>query len=143
MQELFNRYKQSNLKLYLAMYQEKPVGALLCALYKDTVSAWVGGIRSESNAIESNELLHWEVLKEALVHNFKWFEIIGANTRHLCDFKAKFNPRLSIMFQVKKMDLLGSTAERAYTLMQKRSFSTRPKVTAPLPATPIDEVEEP
>jgi lipid II:glycine glycyltransferase (peptidoglycan interpeptide bridge formation enzyme) len=122
LQDLFRQFKQSNIKMYLAIYDEKPVGALLCTIYKDTVSAWVGGIRYESNDLESNELLHWEVISKAIHDGFKWFEIVGADTRHLCDFKAKFCPEISICFSIKKANLLGTLAEKAYMFNKKGIF---------------------
>jgi lipid II:glycine glycyltransferase (peptidoglycan interpeptide bridge formation enzyme) len=120
--DIVRQFDQSALKYYQAYYNEEVIGALLCTIYKDTISAWIGGVRNASNAIESNELLYWEAISRAIQGGYSWFEIIGANTRRLCEFKARYCPEVQLFFQVKKTDWLGSLAEKMYFLMQKKYF---------------------
>ncbi len=122
LQDLLRQFGRSAIRISLAIHGGKTVGALLYTTHKDIATAWVGGVRNDLNDLEANELLHWEAIVRATRDGYRWFEIMGANTRHLCEFKARFCPALSIMFQMKKANLLGNLAEKTYMLMQKRPF---------------------
>jgi hypothetical protein len=118
LKELFNKLGES-LKLYLAMYNHEAVGASSCVVYRDTVTSWVGGARAESNNIEANELLTWCTIEKAIRGGYRWFEIEGGNTRHLCDSKSRYCPSVEIYFQIKKADLFGRLAENMYLIMKR------------------------
>jgi len=121
LKDLFNTFGKDNLKVYLANYDSKVIGGQLCVIYKDTTVSWCGGNRAESNNLESNELLMWHTIQKAITNGSNWFEIEGANTRHLCDAKSRYCPELSIYFKLKKANIFGNLAEKAYT--SKKSFT--------------------
>lgn len=118
--DLLKQYGESTIKIFTAQYQGQIVTALACILNKESVCAWMGGVRTEKNELEANKLLYWNAIMWALDNNYKYFELMGANTRHLCAFKSMFEPQVSIMFQIKKMNFIGNLAEKAYLLMRKR-----------------------
>lgn len=120
LEDLFNEFKPSAIKLYLALFEGKVVGSQFCLQYKDTSISWCGGSRTQTNQIEANELLMWFTIEKAIQDGFKWFEIEGANTRHLCDAKSRYCPEISMYFKMKKAGFIGSLAEKAYYLMQKK-----------------------
>ena len=122
LKDLFDEFKPSALKLYLAFYEDKVMGSQFCIQYKDTSISWCGGSRSESNQIEANELLTWFTIEKAIQDGFRWFEIEGANTRHLCDAKSRYCPSDALYFRMRKANMIGSLAEKAYFLMQKKYF---------------------
>jgi len=110
------------IRIFVAISEKQIVTALACIEYKDTLAAWMGGTRTQISALEANKLLYWEAITWAIDNQYKWFELMGANTRHLCDFKSMFGPAVSICFSIKKTNLLGNLAEKAYFLMKKRVF---------------------
>jgi hypothetical protein len=120
--DLFLRFGLSDMRLLLATYQNSIVGSSICISDKDTMIAWGGGGRSESNNIESNELLMWESINKALQNKYKWFELAGANTQGICNFKSGFDPSVYIYYLMKKTNLAGKIAEKAYMQMRKKLF---------------------
>jgi hypothetical protein len=120
LQTILKEFGTSSIRLYLAKYQERIVGATIFIIYKDTISAWVGAARFESNDLEVNGCIYREAIIESIDHGYRWLEIMGANLRHLCLSKSKYCPQLDMYFQIVKNDLWGSLAEKTYRLMQKR-----------------------
>jgi hypothetical protein len=115
LKDLFDEFGGDRLKVYLAKYGDKVIGGQTCVVYKDTTVSWCGGCRSESNNLESNELLMWHTIQQAIQSGSSWFEIEGANTRHLCDAKSRYCPATSLYFTVKKTNIVGYLAEKAYS----------------------------
>lgn len=120
LQDLISILGNSSLIVYMAIHDQKVVGATLCSKYKDTVTALIGGARNESNYLEAMELIRWEAICRAIKQKYKWFELYGANTRRLCDSKSQFSPSVSLYFELEKKDLLGSLAKKAYFLIQNK-----------------------
>lgn len=116
LQDIIHAFGHDHVKLFMAIFEDKPVGATLFTYYKDTVAAWVGAVRYKSNELEVNGCIYREIIARAIKDKLTWFEIMGANTRHLCASKAKYSPLLDLQFQIKKTDLWGKLAEKAYTL---------------------------
>jgi hypothetical protein len=119
LKDLYHEFGPSGLKIYLADYQGQVVGSDICIVYKDTVISWQGGCRNKNNNLDANEILRWETIDRAIQSGFKWFEIEGANSQHLCDFKSRFCPQIVLYFLIKKTDLVGTLAEKAYFAIYK------------------------
>ncbi len=68
----------------------------------------------------SDDLIQWEAIEWSIRNGHKVYEIIGANTRNLCDFKSRYSPELDIFFTIKKANLLGNLIERLYLALYKR-----------------------
>jgi hypothetical protein len=120
--QLVEQFGRSAINMVVAIQNGKMVGGQIIVAYKDTVALWFGGSRNESSKSAANELILWRVIKDALNKGYHWLDMVGANTRHLCYFKAGFSPEISLYFQIRKADLLGSLAENAYLLMRKRIY---------------------
>lgn len=74
---------------------------------------WVGGPRIDGTS--ANEFLQWSLLRDAKEKGFPEFENTGANNPNLNMHKAKYNPELSIFFEVSRKDSVGRVAEWAYS----------------------------
>jgi Acetyltransferase (GNAT) domain len=116
LQDILQTFGNSSLKIVLAEYEGKLVGATVFTMFKDTVSAWIGAARSSSNHFEVNGCIYQEVITRAIKDGYKWFDIGGANTRQLCNSKAKYGAEVTINFHINKSDLLGSLVEKAYLM---------------------------
>jgi len=79
---------------------------------------WVGGPRIEGTS--ANEYLQWSLLRDAKEKGFPEFENTGANNPNLNLHKAKYNPDLSIFFDVSRKDGVGRVAEWAYSHIVNR-----------------------
>jgi CelD/BcsL family acetyltransferase involved in cellulose biosynthesis len=75
------------------------------------VRHWIGGIAPKDQYIGVNELLHWETIREYQSRGFAGYEMMGANTRHLCRHKSRYNPVLTTYYRVGRRTRVGTLAE--------------------------------
>jgi hypothetical protein len=120
-ENILRQFGGSSVKVLLAKYNGNPVGWQILVVYKDRVSGWMGGVRSETNSLDMNGLSWWEVTAEAARTGYKWLEDMGANTPNICSYKSKFNPVVDVCFEMKKTDIWGLLAEKAYYLRKGSS----------------------
>ncbi len=94
------------------------VGGLILLKYRDVVAHWLAGITPLKRLRGANELLHWWVIKKYKEKGYKHYELIGANTRHLCKFKSKFNPNVNVYFRLTKRNHKSRIAESIYNRLK-------------------------
>ena len=117
--DVFNNYFPDNLKVFIILNQDDLISGGIKLCYKDRVIDWIGQPKTTMRIV--NDFLHWSVMKWGVEHKFKYYEIIGANTQSICQFKSKFNPSLDIHFGIKKATVFGITAEKIYTRLKHYS----------------------
>jgi len=121
--DMFEQFGSSYLKICVVLHKGKPVGAFICTTYKDTLCTWIGGVGSSGiGSLEANGLLHWETIRWAIRNGYKTYDLVGANTRNICESKSKFSPELDLGFTIRKTGLTGKLAERLYLLLYKRRW---------------------
>ena len=116
LENILRQFDGSSIIVFLAKNNGNPVGWQILTVYKDKVSGWLGGVRSDSNNFDINGLAWWEIIAQAARSGYKWLEDMGANTPNICSYKSKFDPSTEICFEMKKTDIWGSLAEKAYFL---------------------------
>jgi lipid II:glycine glycyltransferase (peptidoglycan interpeptide bridge formation enzyme) len=94
------------------------VGGLILLKYRDVVAHWLAGITPLKRLRGANELLHWWVIKKYKEKGYKYYELIGANTKHLCKFKSKFNPSVNVYFRLTKRNHKSRIAESIYNRLK-------------------------
>ena len=104
--DLYDKFYPNNLRIFVAKYENEPVGGLVALCYKNKISFWIGSAKSNVEGVSPNDLAHWEAIKWACEQGFKYCEEIGAGTERLVQFKAKYNPTLSVCFSAKKYSSL-------------------------------------
>ena len=80
---------------------------------------WIGTPRIES-AHAGNEYLQWLLIQRAKAEGYRTFENMGANNPDLVFFKSRFNPDLTMYFEIEKKDTLGTVSEWAYLAFVKK-----------------------
>ena len=90
------------------------IGGLILLKYGGVVAHWLAGITPEKRVRGANELLHWWVIKKYKEKGYKYYELMGANTKHLCSFKSKFNPNVNIYFRLTRKNHKSRIAESIY-----------------------------
>jgi lipid II:glycine glycyltransferase (peptidoglycan interpeptide bridge formation enzyme) len=61
----------------------------------DCVYFWQGAIKPDAHVrVPVNDLLNWKTMTTAIDNGASVVDIVGANTRRLCEYKAKYNPQL-------------------------------------------------
>jgi lipid II:glycine glycyltransferase (peptidoglycan interpeptide bridge formation enzyme) len=94
------------------------IGGLILLKYRNVVSHWLAGITPLKKIIGANELLHWRAIKKYKEEGYKYYELMGANTKHLCSFKAKFNPNVNVYFSLTKKNHKSRIAESVYNRLR-------------------------
>jgi lipid II:glycine glycyltransferase (peptidoglycan interpeptide bridge formation enzyme) len=89
---VYDRMYPENLDVVVAELDGEIVGGMVELKHDQTVMSWIGGVKPDIKGLNPNTLVHWICLKEAAESGMKWFVELGANTRHLCRFKRRFNP---------------------------------------------------
>jgi lipid II:glycine glycyltransferase (peptidoglycan interpeptide bridge formation enzyme) len=114
--EVFNKFFPDNLKVFIIRYHDDIISGGVKLCYKDKVIDWIG--QPKTTMRTANDFLHWSVMKWGFEHKFHYYEIIGANTQSISQFKSKFNPALDIYFEIKKSTITGTIGERLYTKLR-------------------------
>lgn len=131
-QNLTNRYKEQNLKspllsesylgdlvnmfsnnifLYSLKEDGNIINNIIAINYNNNFLCWLGGITKKNDA---NEYLIWQLIQIAKIKNCNTFDFVGANTEHICMFKSKFNPNLSLYFLIEKETLISKLLKSFY-----------------------------
>jgi hypothetical protein len=105
---------------------DEVVGVVATQEYKRFL-LWIGTPRLES-AHAGNEYLQWLLIQRAKAEGYRIFENMGANNPDLVFFKSKFNPDLTMYFEIKKSDSLGTVSEWAYLTFVKRLLMTAGRI---------------
>lgn len=103
-----------NVDVASMIYDDEIVGGLILIKYGEVVAHWLGGITPVKRVRGANELLHWWVIQEYKEQGYKHYELIGANTKHLCRFKSKFNPTVNLYFSLTRKNHRSRIAESLY-----------------------------
>jgi len=123
--DLFQEFGSRNLRIFVARYNNQTVGAILLITYKEATSVWLGVVKSGLAGIPTNDLIQWEAIRWSIKNGGKAFELVGADTWRLCQFKSKYSPHLEVCFKAQKSNLLGKLGEQAYLKLFKRSSSPK------------------
>ena len=111
--DVFNKFFPENFKVFVVRHQDEIVSGGVKLCYKDRVIDWIG--QPKTTIRTANDFLHWGVIKWGIENESHYYEILGANTQSICQFKSKFNPSLEIYFEIKKSTIIGTIAEKLYT----------------------------
>ncbi len=118
LKELVQAYPDRIGIYYLYDAEDEVAGMVAAQEYKRFL-LWMGTPRIES-AHAGNEYLQWLLIQHAKTRGYKTFENMGANNPDLAFFKSRFNPDLTMYFEVEKKDTLGAFSEWAYLTFVKR-----------------------
>ncbi|MDN7013191.1 GNAT family N-acetyltransferase [Methanoculleus sp. FWC-SCC3] len=105
--------------IYILYDAEDEVAAVVAAQEYKRFLFWLGTPRIE-NPHAGNEYLQWLLIERAHAEGYRTFENMGANNPGPALFKSKFNPDLTMYFEVEKKDALGTLSEWAYRSFVKR-----------------------
>ena len=110
--DIFNKFFPNNLKIFTLVHQDNIIGGVIKLCYKDELLDWIGHYKTTIQG--GNDFLHREIMKWAVENGYRYYTMIGANTPSISRFKSKFNPSLSVNFNVKKATISGIIAEKLY-----------------------------
>ncbi|WP_416841517.1 lipid II:glycine glycyltransferase FemX [Haloferax sp. DFSO52] len=86
---------------------------------------WIGGARSSYGGVSINNLIHWEILEDIAhddaLESVTKYDLVGANTERLCDYKSKFGGELVPYYTVESAGVGMNIAKRTYQLLNRGS----------------------
>jgi len=112
--DVFDKFNPKNLKVFIIWYQEDIISGGIKLCYNDRIIDWIG--QPKTTVRTANDYLHWGVMKWGIEHKLNYYEILGANTLSISQFKSKFNPELDVYFGIKKATISGTVAEKLYKI---------------------------
>ncbi|NDY74105.1 GNAT family N-acetyltransferase [Desulfobacter hydrogenophilus] len=122
--ELLHRLLKSNAGTFIettsVLDEEGFVTGNILIKYKKQVHHWIGGVHPYRNHQGANELLHWSAIEKYSDQGIGYYEFMGANTKHLCDHKSKYNPKLRVFYSCEWKNNKGTLIDWAQILMRKR-----------------------
>lgn len=96
------------------------LGGITVVYSNDTAYFWQGGTRTTYENVSVNSLIHWEILKDIVtddeLERVTRYDLMGANTKRLCKYKAKFGANLVPYYIVESNGLGMKFAKGLYQL---------------------------
>lgn len=120
--ELYDALPDGQIRPYVYRDDGEFVSGIIVTHFGEMVSRWMGGVRTErSDRVAVNDLLDWRIMCDAKREGRVRYDLVGANTRRLNRYKAKYNPELVTFYHVER----GSLPARAAAHLYKRRLSPR------------------
>jgi len=111
--DLYDRAPGGTVRPYVCTVDGEFATGMVALAFGDTVYRWQGGARPEVD-LPVNDYLDWEIMRDAIGEGFDTYDLVGASTRRLTGYKAKFDPELSIHLSVERGTWYMEWAAEAY-----------------------------
>lgn len=99
--DLYEESPNGHVRPYALYHDGDFVGGILAHEYDDTVSRWLGGVRTDLDVdLPTNDLLDWAVMSDGIDRGLSAYDLVGADTPRINRYKAKFNPSLRTYYSV-------------------------------------------
>jgi len=77
------------------------VGGILTIEDGPRIGRWMGGVRTDADVdVPTNDLLDWAIIADAHQRGLETYDLVGADTRRINRYKAKFNPDLETYYSL-------------------------------------------
>ncbi|ELZ10365.1 lipid II:glycine glycyltransferase FemX [Natrialba aegyptia] len=98
---LAERTANGHVRPYTLRVDGEFVGGILALEYGDTTGRWMGGVRTDADVdVPTNDLLDWAIMEDARDRELETYDLVGADTRRINRYKAKFNPELETYYSL-------------------------------------------
>lgn len=92
---LDRRLPDGAVRTYVCEVDGEYASGMVCLEDERTVYRWQGGARPMGDVdVPVNDLLDWRIITDAIDRGRERYDLVGANTRGVCDYKSKFAPDL-------------------------------------------------
>jgi hypothetical protein len=99
------------------------LGGIMVLYSNDTAYYWQGGAAASYENVSVNTVLHHRILSDIVedppFDDVSAYDLVGANTKRLCSYKAKFGGDLTRYYTVESDDATTKLAKRAYQWIDK------------------------
>ncbi|ELY87308.1 hypothetical protein C483_18493 [Natrialba hulunbeirensis JCM 10989] len=100
-QDLADRTATGAVRPYTLCVDGEFVGGILALEYGDRTGRWMGGVRTDADVdVPTNDLLDWAIMEDGMERGLETYDLVGADTRRINRYKAKFNPELETYYSL-------------------------------------------
>jgi hypothetical protein len=110
-------------RVYVARADGEYLGGVIALFSNDAAYYWLGGTRTTHEDVSINSLLHWRIINDIAenppIDSVREYDLVGANTEHLCRYKSKFGGELTPYYVVESGGLAMDIAKEGYQLANR------------------------
>jgi hypothetical protein len=118
--DLYDALGDAHVRPYECFHEGSFVGGIIALENDDTIYRWQGSVDFDVD-IPVNDLLDWHLIEEGMERGRSQYDLVGANTNRLNDYKAKFAPELVPYYGVED----GHLGMRAIATLYKQTRKWR------------------
>ncbi len=97
----YERLPDGSLRPYVCRVDGEFQGGILVVESDRTRYRWQGGVKPDADVdLAINDVLDWHVMRDGLEAGIERYDMVGAGVPSINRYKAKFNPRLEIHFEI-------------------------------------------
>lgn len=100
-EELHERLPGGSVRPYVGSIEGEWRSGIIALRDDETTHYWSGGGKVDSK-VPLNDLLHWKLIRDSIDDGKRAYDLVGANTPRICNYKSKFNPELAEYYLVTK-----------------------------------------
>ncbi len=119
--DLKNSSIKNNIEVISAFYQDQLIAGDIALTYKKEGYAWLGTVNRENKITGIGELVLWKKMNDLSKRGINSYDIVGANTPHICKHKSKYGADLIEYFEVYKTSFKGKIVLKLLNKSGKRS----------------------
>jgi hypothetical protein len=118
------RKLNDRVRVYVAREDDgdRYLGGIIALYSNDLAYYWQGGVRRSYESVSVNNLLHYEIIDDLVndpsLESVSGYDLVGANTERLCEYKGKFGGELSPYYVVESAGPSMTAAKTAYRWFQ-------------------------
>lgn len=117
--QLLNSSVKENIEVITVMSDNQFAAGDIALIYKNDAFAWLGTVNREIKTNGIGELVLWEKIKELTTRGINTYDIVGANTPHICKHKSKYGANLVTYYDVFDTSFKGKIALKLLKLWGK------------------------
>ncbi len=95
--DLYHSLPDGQVRPYVVEVDGEFAGGMIAFEDDDTVYRWQGGTVPDVD-LPVNDFLDWRIMRDAMDRGLQRYDLVGANTERLCEYKAKFDPSLATYY---------------------------------------------
>lgn len=99
----------NRMPVYIGEVNGERVSGILSPRLNSTLYYWQGGGKPDVS-LPMNDLIHWQIIRDAIDEEYAVYNLVGANTPRLCKYKSKFNPDLRTYYTMERGTMVMNAA---------------------------------
>lgn len=115
--DLYRSLPDGTVRAYVCERDGRFVGGKITLEDDTTLYGWQTVADLEDD-LPATDLVDWAVIKEAEERGLDRVDLVGANDRRLCGYKAKFNPRVRTHYSLERSSQTTETLKQIYKLLR-------------------------